>query len=713
MTHKIRQPLTLQITDTYFSRATLEDHKRQYQREQERRWAEEQQRLAEARRLRRLRHVEEVKSRLLHGEPTPAAAAIPDELEVSDDVLPYAPKRKAVDFDLLERLLPGYRATDSKDFRRPAEAPIYEPLPGPDWFRLLVLEPWRADKKRLRCHLRAVRLDDAAGKYSALSYCWTQPVRRAVQSLLCNGHPVDAGDNLRLALYNNQYVTLPRIVWADALCINQDDPAERSQQVQLMGKIYQQATETIVWLGDVFRPGPTVPEFEAICKVVKSWDKSLTPSYESRNARGRLRRYEPSLPETSRWSSQRPFDPKYVAELFRCPWFSRRWVIQEVALARSAVVQIPGATVPWKWIGLAAGIIRTNHNHLITTHRMPNLYNAYLITRLSPHGPLPPLPLSLLPLLRLTANFLTTDPLDTVYALLAFHPGALKADYALTPTALSLQVASYSLSQPHRPLSFLSDAAGLSSTPTWAPCFGPNKPSMLDPWSLDDTNAFHPAKNLPFTVLPSADPERALNVHGLAITQVAWRTSGAFDASGDFDTVMADLVGLVRRCEGLLPAVARALCAGRDGYGGRDKEGKLTAQVAAFMGVWVRCKGGEALADAEGEGGMGWVEAAATMCQGRCLFTTASGHVGLGPGEMGMGDVVCVFGGAVMPVVLRRRGEEFGVVGDCYLDGVMDGKAVDAMERGKCLRGPVPVEEEDRRAQAQYEPVRLGAMSLC
>lgn len=127
-------------------------------------------------------------------------------------VPPDAPKQAAIDFGLLELLLPGYLAENAKEFRQPVEAPVYEPLPGPDWIRLLVIEPWSADENLLRCHLKAVRLDDAAGKYYALSYCWGQAVRGEVQSLLCNGRGVDAADNLRLALENIRYSTLPRIV---------------------------------------------------------------------------------------------------------------------------------------------------------------------------------------------------------------------------------------------------------------------------------------------------------------------------------------------------------------------------------------------------------------------------------------------------------------------------------------------------------------------
>ncbi|KAK0716135.1 heterokaryon incompatibility, partial [Lasiosphaeris hirsuta] len=38
-------------------------------------------------------------------------------------------------------------------------------------------------------------------------------------------------------------------VWIDSICINQEDDHERAQQVQLMKRVYQQSTRTVVWLG--------------------------------------------------------------------------------------------------------------------------------------------------------------------------------------------------------------------------------------------------------------------------------------------------------------------------------------------------------------------------------------------------------------------------------------------------------------------------------
>jgi hypothetical protein len=39
-------------------------------------------------------------------------------------------------------------------------------------------------------------------------------------------------------------------IWADGICINQDDYIKQAQQVRMMDAIYQQATFVTVWLGE-------------------------------------------------------------------------------------------------------------------------------------------------------------------------------------------------------------------------------------------------------------------------------------------------------------------------------------------------------------------------------------------------------------------------------------------------------------------------------
>lgn len=59
----------------------------------------------------------------------------------------------------------------------------------------------------------------------------------------------------------------------------------------------------------------------------------------------------------------------------------------------------------------------------------------------------------------------------------------------------------------------------------------------------------------------------------------------------------------------------------------------------------------------------------------RKFFVTDGGLMGLGPEKMQSGDVVCVFLGAPVPMILRTSHDaKFLVVGDCYIQGIMNGE---------------------------------------
>ena len=79
------------------------------------------------------------------------------------------------------------------------------------------------------------------------------------------------------------------------------------------------------------------------------------------------------------------------------------------------------------------------------------------------------------------------------------------------------------------------------------------------------------------------------------------------------------------------------------------------------------------------------------VCCNRRLFVTTDGHLGLGPWQMQPGDVVAVLGGADMPFIVRPRtqGCFFSMlVGECYIDDIMDGEVVEAAREGKRQKGP-------------------------
>lgn len=86
-----------------------------------------------------------------------------------------------------------------------------------------------------------------APPYEAVSYTWGDPADK--KPILCGGAGVRVPTSLRDLLQNVWSPTKTVTLWADAVCINQQDDVETGHQVQMMGSIYTDATHVLVWLG--------------------------------------------------------------------------------------------------------------------------------------------------------------------------------------------------------------------------------------------------------------------------------------------------------------------------------------------------------------------------------------------------------------------------------------------------------------------------------
>jgi len=119
----------------------------------------------------------------------------------------------------------------------------FAPLdPNRNEIRLLTLSPGQSDEQ-LRCSLSTMSLATHP-VYNALSYVWGDPVYTG-NNLTIDGHPFSITPNLHSALRHLRQASggydcqVP--LWVDALCINQGDMDERSQQVAMMRDIYTSA----------------------------------------------------------------------------------------------------------------------------------------------------------------------------------------------------------------------------------------------------------------------------------------------------------------------------------------------------------------------------------------------------------------------------------------------------------------------------------------
>lgn len=101
-------------------------------------------------------------------------------------------------------------------------------------------------------------------KYDALSYTWGRP--NIVKGIELNGTRVDVRENLWSALVHLRNATEGRVIWIDALCIDQNSLEEKNHQVKLMAYIYSRAETVLVWLG---------PAADASAIVTKEGDSSV------------------------------------------------------------------------------------------------------------------------------------------------------------------------------------------------------------------------------------------------------------------------------------------------------------------------------------------------------------------------------------------------------------------------------------------------------
>jgi hypothetical protein len=123
----------------------------------------------------------------------------------------------------------------------------YRPLhAGLNEFQLLSLQPGTG-QDHIQCLLIKYLLDQAPA-YEALSYAWGRKIE--LKPISVNGSVVHTGTNLYSAPRHLRRQGSDRILWIDAICINQNDNAEKNYQVRLMRRIYEAAGQVIVWLGE-------------------------------------------------------------------------------------------------------------------------------------------------------------------------------------------------------------------------------------------------------------------------------------------------------------------------------------------------------------------------------------------------------------------------------------------------------------------------------
>lgn len=146
-------------------------------------------------------------------------------------------------------------------------AAIYRSL-QPDQIRLMRM--YHGGDSEIQCSLSSFSLDHCP-RYTALSYRWGED--KPSNQIFLGGKAMLVQSNLHDYLKLMKVETQEGWIFIDFLCINQQDIAERSRQVALMGQIYKGAWEVVAWMGmdaDPVSEHPFPPKIESALSALQA-----------------------------------------------------------------------------------------------------------------------------------------------------------------------------------------------------------------------------------------------------------------------------------------------------------------------------------------------------------------------------------------------------------------------------------------------------------
>lgn len=295
---------------------------------------------------------------------------------------------------------------------------------------------------------------DRAPPYEALSYAWGEDLCQITPQ---NGTATTLTTNLYQALRYLQRPYAARVLWIDALCINQEDGAERSKQAQLMGQIFATAWRVLIWLGEA--------------------DDKLSHSFTILK-----RGYQAAAAEDGHSSSSTPVsltaeEKGSIMQLIDRPYFERTWVLQETIVAKTALVMWSRFHMPFETLMAACEVLDLNESRwshfnfacqtITTFGSLRRVFQGLTADRTA---------LGLTQLLLHTMGNRATDPRDKVFALFGIVNEAhditpARPDYSRTVEEVYISVARFLVGDDHslQILSAVQHGCTRSSLPSWVP----------------------------------------------------------------------------------------------------------------------------------------------------------------------------------------------------------------------------------------------------
>ena len=504
--------------------------------------------------------------------------------------------------------------------------------------------------------------------YKALSYCWGEV--KDLETIDIDGYVFSIGPNLRAALQSIRHPGESTYLWVDAICINQEDIAERNYQVPIMHEIYHQAVQVIVWLGE--------KSSDSDCAMDVLEDKDLSKRVDLfPTCRDNSTAVIYTATALATWEA--------LSSFYTRSWWDRVWVIQEVVwAARDITVMCGSRELSWETLLQTSFPIReaamSSSNMTETT--VAGLGRASLLLPLTYWRArrIEGLPVSFLELMGQTRVYKSTDPRDKVFGILNLLPSEewpCKPNYSKDVAQIFAEVAR-SVIEKHKSLSILTTCEH-----PWLPIYGdsqqrnafpllkvPGLPSWAPNWALgrqsvplfSEGGTTPPSRPALFgeyaTEFVFSDDMTTLSVRGFVADFVT-----ISDGPILMNQIEACGRGLYKRLENMVFRVSRtkpwspiytghmtkieALC--HTLVLDHPRNGSTIGSDALLQYIQWSTGTRDQLPDFLS------TQSVTKACAAKFFFCSSKGYIGFGPQGTVGGDLLCYIYGCHVPIVLRMR----------------------------------------------------------
>lgn len=577
--------------------------------------------------------------------------------------------------------------------------------------RLLHIQPAQHQDDYIYCSLSTARLDnvginetavttcadlgnDSGPRCEALSYVWGSLSHET--PIYLQGQPKAVTVNLYQALQHLRHFAQERVMWIDAICIDQSNLDERSHQVGMMGDIFKQASNTMIWLGQSSSEecGLAMRFFERMASDDKlHLDPSLTPHVEI--------------------DSKNMLSAELMTGLgafFGDPWWSRVWTLQEYVLSRRLTFQCGPHLLDGQVLRLASdawiGHLAMEPCCIPFGNHLSNSVDLHRFTRaLDEIADIRELfnQLTLPAIVGQLRTRLATDPRDKVYGMLGLAHGkyekAVVADYTKSVED-AFEAVTIQMIKSTGSLEILSNSsASLPSRlhiPSWVPDWTVSYEDRLAHrsfttriGSLHVYNACRDEESNMNVIGPGR-----LQLNGIIVDIIDLCPDFDFNAFWRFDVLKSAANNHYARTKDrdvqsyasdFWPTMCGSVGLSRDGTSvqriseDQDRYDELLIKLATWS---VKMQPDKAKAFDEDFDIRAFVSIMRSANVGRRFIITKSGRLGWCPETCQQGDTITVLAGGRVPYVLRKTDDRCHTfLGDAYVHGIMDGEAVEEMHQ--------------------------------